>query len=142
LKPENIMLDREGTDALCLGAYWSKYNLVSIYHKDDMIRIDWHNYQWWYSRGVRKPWWKLFASCQLSFFAYWTLITQPTLGHVKITDFGFAKVVNDRTWTLCGMSTASHIIIVHNIFFQEHQNISHPKSSRIRVIIEQSTFGH
>ena len=23
-------------------------------------------------------------------------------GYLKITDFGFAKVVNDRTWTLCG----------------------------------------
>eukprot|EP01103_Thecamoeba_quadrilineata_P019258 TRINITY_DN7712_c0_g1_i1.p1 TRINITY_DN7712_c0_g1~~TRINITY_DN7712_c0_g1_i1.p1 ORF type:complete len:380 (-),score=72.83 TRINITY_DN7712_c0_g1_i1:221-1360(-) len=23
-------------------------------------------------------------------------------GHIKITDFGFAKVVRDRTWTLCG----------------------------------------
>ncbi|CAG8575591.1 136_t:CDS:2 [Ambispora gerdemannii] len=23
-------------------------------------------------------------------------------GHVKITDFGFAKIVEDRTWTLCG----------------------------------------
>lgn len=23
-------------------------------------------------------------------------------GHVKITDFGFAKVVLDRTWTVCG----------------------------------------
>jgi len=23
-------------------------------------------------------------------------------GHVKLTDFGFAKVVPDRTWTLCG----------------------------------------
>jgi serine/threonine protein kinase len=23
-------------------------------------------------------------------------------GHVKITDFGFAKKVEDRTWTLCG----------------------------------------
>jgi len=23
-------------------------------------------------------------------------------GHMKITDFGFAKVVEDRTWTLCG----------------------------------------
>jgi serine/threonine protein kinase len=23
-------------------------------------------------------------------------------GHVKITDFGFAKVVKDKTWTLCG----------------------------------------
>lgn len=23
-------------------------------------------------------------------------------GHMKITDFGFAKVVRDRTWTLCG----------------------------------------
>ena len=23
-------------------------------------------------------------------------------GHVKITDFGFAKFVEDRTWTLCG----------------------------------------
>merc|ERR550532_701774 len=24
------------------------------------------------------------------------------MGHVKITDFGFAKVVEDKTWTLCG----------------------------------------
>ena len=23
-------------------------------------------------------------------------------GHVKITDFGFAKRISDRTWTLCG----------------------------------------
>lgn len=23
-------------------------------------------------------------------------------GHIKVTDFGFAKVVEDRTWTLCG----------------------------------------
>lgn len=23
-------------------------------------------------------------------------------GHIKITDFGFAKVVVDSTWTLCG----------------------------------------
>jgi serine/threonine protein kinase len=23
-------------------------------------------------------------------------------GHIKITDFGFAKVVKDKTWTLCG----------------------------------------
>ncbi|EER11993.1 cAMP-dependent protein kinase catalytic subunit, putative [Perkinsus marinus ATCC 50983] len=23
-------------------------------------------------------------------------------GHVKVTDFGFAKIVDDRTWTLCG----------------------------------------
>ena len=23
-------------------------------------------------------------------------------GHIKITDFGFAKIVHDRTWTLCG----------------------------------------
>lgn len=25
-----------------------------------------------------------------------------TTGHLKITDFGFAKIVEDRTWTLCG----------------------------------------
>jgi serine/threonine protein kinase len=23
-------------------------------------------------------------------------------GHIRITDFGFAKHVEDRTWTLCG----------------------------------------
>ncbi|XP_076312013.1 cAMP-dependent protein kinase catalytic subunit 3-like isoform X2 [Tachypleus tridentatus] len=23
-------------------------------------------------------------------------------GHLKLTDFGFAKILNDRTWTLCG----------------------------------------
>ena len=28
------------------------------------------------------------------------LITRS--GHIKITDFGFAKIVTDRTWTLCG----------------------------------------
>lgn len=28
------------------------------------------------------------------------LITRT--GHIKITDFGFAKIVTDRTWTLCG----------------------------------------
>ena len=25
-----------------------------------------------------------------------------TKGNLKITDFGFAKLVEDRTWTLCG----------------------------------------
>jgi serine/threonine protein kinase len=25
-----------------------------------------------------------------------------SLGHIKITDFGFAKAVPDVTWTLCG----------------------------------------
>lgn len=29
-------------------------------------------------------------------------ILLDTKGHVKITDFGFAKRVMDRTWTLCG----------------------------------------
>ena len=23
-------------------------------------------------------------------------------GHIKVTDFGFAKKIEDRTWTLCG----------------------------------------
>jgi len=23
-------------------------------------------------------------------------------GHLKLTDFGFSKVVTDRTWTMCG----------------------------------------
>ncbi len=23
-------------------------------------------------------------------------------GYIKITDFGFAKIIKDRTWTLCG----------------------------------------
>jgi hypothetical protein len=23
-------------------------------------------------------------------------------GHIKLVDFGFAKIVTDRTWTLCG----------------------------------------
>ena len=28
-------------------------------------------------------------------------------GHVKITDFGFAKQVYDKTWTLCGTPEVS-----------------------------------
>merc|ERR1719247_3860406 len=29
-------------------------------------------------------------------------LLMDTDGHMKVTDFGFAKVVEDRTWTLCG----------------------------------------
>ncbi|KAI9310596.1 kinase-like domain-containing protein, partial [Dichotomocladium elegans] len=29
-------------------------------------------------------------------------ILLDAMGHIRITDFGFAKVVEDRTWTLCG----------------------------------------
>lgn len=28
-------------------------------------------------------------------------------GHLKITDFGFAKKLTDRTWTLCGTPSTS-----------------------------------
>ena len=30
------------------------------------------------------------------------LIFLATEGHIKLTDFGFAKRIQDRTWTLCG----------------------------------------
>lgn len=32
-------------------------------------------------------------------------------GHLKITDFGFAKKLKDRTWTLCG--TPEYLGIVY-----------------------------
>jgi serine/threonine protein kinase len=35
-----------------------------------------------------------------------TILTQNILinaqGHIKLTDYGFAKIVADQTWTLCG----------------------------------------
>lgn len=38
--------------------------------------------------------------------AYWDLKPENLLvdkdGHVRITDFGFAKIVKDKTYTLCG----------------------------------------
>lgn len=47
-----------------------------------------------------------FAHLHLTNIAYRDLKPENLLitstGHLKITDFGFAKVVEDRTWTLCG----------------------------------------
>lgn len=36
-------------------------------------------------------------------------------GHLKITDFGFAKKLKDRTWTLCGTPE----YLGEFLFFQE-----------------------
>ena len=47
-----------------------------------------------------------FAHLHLTNIAYRDLKPENLLitasGHLKITDFGFAKIVEDRTWTLCG----------------------------------------
>jgi serine/threonine protein kinase len=47
-----------------------------------------------------------FAHCHENQVAYRDLKPENLLlsktGNIKITDFGFAKVVEDRTWTLCG----------------------------------------
>lgn len=34
-------------------------------------------------------------------------------GHVKLCDFGFAKFVTDRTWTLCG--TPEYLVRSHTV---------------------------
>jgi len=39
-------------------------------------------------------------------------------GHVKITDFGFAKYVPDITWTLCGMSNKPLINTKSDMYFR------------------------
>ena len=38
-------------------------------------------------------------------------------GYLKITDFGFAKVVRDRTYTLCGTPEVNGFFFQKNIYF-------------------------
>jgi serine/threonine protein kinase len=50
----------------------------------------------------------LLTNCYCCCNAVCSLLSQPENllitrdGRIKVTDFGFAKVVEDRTWTLCG----------------------------------------
>jgi serine/threonine protein kinase len=37
-------------------------------------------------------------------------------GHVKITDFGFAKQVYDKTWTLCGTPEVRIVFLKPQVF--------------------------
>jgi serine/threonine protein kinase len=37
-------------------------------------------------------------------------------GYLKITDFGFAKVVRDRTYTLCGTPEVINLLFYKNKF--------------------------
>lgn len=51
-------------------------------------------------------------------------------GHVKVTDFGFAKHVPDITWTLCGTPD-------YREFLADHAKPqSHPKLSSLRATIK------
>lgn len=47
-------------------------------------------------------------------------------GHLKITDFGFAKKLKDRTWTLCGtpeyLGTLRHKVINGNAILNNNNH--------------------
>ena len=42
---------------------------------------------------------EIFTNLQLKLYLSLSIFQE---GHLKITDFGFAKKITDRTWTLCG----------------------------------------
>jgi serine/threonine protein kinase len=68
-------------------------------------------------------------------------------GHVKLCDFGFAKFVTDRTWTLCGTPeylVRESLLDDHKCLFLNSivRNCRLPKSSKARATTILQIGGH
>ena len=63
-------------------------------------------------------------------------------GYLKITDFGFAKVVRDRTYTLCGTPEVRRFSLFFSMIFLFSSSTSLQRSFFREVITKVSIIGH